>query len=289
MTAGVAACSRAESTGVVIVTASAMGNRSTDEGRPIDSSASANTGSLPLTGERTVPGIPAENYWFRRHEAAYEFALRYVAGRTVLEVGCGEGYGSARFASAARSVLGLDYDAHTVSHAAARYPEVAFVRANLAALPVPSGRVDVVASLQVVEHVWNHPEFIRESLRVLRPGGLFLVTTPNRMTFSPGSDTPENPFHTREFTAAELTDLLRSCGFSVNGVFGLHAGARLRALDVEHRGFVAAQLLRSPEVWSERLRQDVASVGTGDFAVCAAQVHSPDESLDLIVLACRPR
>ena len=152
-------------------------------------------------GERTVPGIPAENYWFRRHEAAYEFALPYVAGRSVLEVGCGEGYGTALLASSAGRVLGVDYDALTVAHAAASYPRASFVRANLAALPVPSASVDVLTTLQVVEHVWNHPEFVQECLRVLRPGGLLLVTTPNRLTFSPGLDEPVNPFHTREFTA----------------------------------------------------------------------------------------
>ena len=254
----------------------------------MDAPAPANTGYLPLTGERTGPGIAAENYWFRRHEAAYEVAVPYVAGRSVLEVGCGEGYGTALLASAAGRVLGVDYDALTVAHAAASYPQASFVRANLAALPVPSASVDVVATLQVIEHVWNHPEFVRECLRALRPGGLLLVTTPNRLTFSPDPDAPVNPFHTHEFTSAELTDLLSTCGFAIDRVLGLHAGPRLRALDTHYRGFVTAQLAAPPERWSERLRDDVAAVGTRDFAVLAADVHSVDESLDLVVLARRP-
>jgi SAM-dependent methyltransferase len=253
-----------------------------DESSPVD------RGALPLTGERTVPGIPAENYWFRRHEVAYEFALPYVAGRSVLEVGCGEGYGTALLAASASWVLGVDYDARTVAHAATSYPQASFVRANLAALPVPSASVDVLATLQVIEHVWNHPEFVRECLRTLRPGGLLLVTTPNRLTFSPGLDAPVNPFHTHEFTAAELTDLLDNCGFAIDTVYGLHAGDRLRALDADHDGFLAAQLAAAPEQWSQRLRADVAAVGTGDFAILAAEVHRVDESLDLLVLARRP-
>lgn len=247
-----------------------------------------NMGVLPLTGERTVPGIPEENYWLRRHEAAYEFALPYVAGRTVLEVGCGEGYGTALLASSAARVLGLDYDALTVAHAAASYPQALFVRASLAALPVPSASIDVLATLQVIEHVWNHPEFVGECARALRPGGLLLITTPNRLTFSPGLDAPVNPFHTREFSAAELTDLLTRCGFVIDTVFGLHAGARLRELDTDHRGFVTAQLAAPPGRWSQRLRDDVAAVGAAHFAILAADVHCVDESLDLVVLARRP-
>ena len=78
--------------------------------------------TLALTGERTLPGIPAENYWFRRHEAAYEALVPFCRGAVVLEAGCGEGYGAGRIAAVARSVVGLDYDAGTVAHVAAAYP-----------------------------------------------------------------------------------------------------------------------------------------------------------------------
>jgi SAM-dependent methyltransferase len=243
---------------------------------------------LPLTGERTVPGVPAENYWFRRHEAAYRFALPLVEQRTVLEVGCGEGYGTALLATAAARIVGMDYDTTTAAHAARTYPQAPFVRANLAALPVPSESIDVVATLQVIEHVWNHGEFVRECLRVLRPGGRLLVTTPNRLTFSPGLDEPVNPFHTKEFTAAELTDLLVRNGFSVERVYGLHAGRRLRELDARWDSFVAAQLASPPDAWDEALVRDVASIGPADFEIAAAGELQVDRSLDLVVLARRP-
>ncbi|MGH8961219.1 MAG: class I SAM-dependent methyltransferase [Jatrophihabitantaceae bacterium] len=247
-------------------------------------------GDLPLTGERTVPGVPAENYWFRRHEVAYEFAVPLVTGRSVLEIGCGEGYGTALLAASARRILGVDYDALTAAHAAATYPQARFVRANLAALPVRSATADVVVSLQVIEHVWNHQEFLRECLRVLRPGGALLVTTPNRLTFSPGLDEPVNPFHTKEFTAEELVTLLTACGFRIDAVYGLHAADRLRSLDARHGGsFAQAQLATPPAEWDEALRREVRSVGTVDFTVLAADVHEVDESLDLLVLARRPR
>ncbi len=256
----------------------------------MNESTAAHAGSLPLTGERTVPGIPAENYWFRRHENAYEYALDLVRDQRVLEVGCGEGYGTARFASVAAGIVGVDYDARTVAHAAKRYPQAWFVRGNLASLPVRSATLDVVVTLQVIEHVWNHPEFVRECVRALRPGGLLLVTTPNRLTFSPGLNEPVNPFHTKEFTSAELSALLDDCGLQVHFAGGLHAGTRLAELDAAHGGsLVAAQLANAPGSWSEQLRAAVASVVTDDFVVLDGAERDVDESLDLVTLATTPR
>ncbi|WP_304045414.1 bifunctional 2-polyprenyl-6-hydroxyphenol methylase/3-demethylubiquinol 3-O-methyltransferase UbiG [Jatrophihabitans endophyticus] len=241
---------------------------------------------LPLTGERTVPGVWHENYWFRRHEAAYAHACDLARGR-VLEVGCGEGYGTAMLAAGGASrVLGVDYDATAVAHAARRYTGADFVRANLAALPVRSAAFDVVATLQVIEHVWNHAEFVGECRRVLRPGGTLFVTTPNRLTFSPGLDAPVNPFHTHEFTADELVALLRGAGFAVERVAGLHAGPRLTALDATHGGsFVDAQLAAPPAAWDRSLRTDVESVTTSDFEAADAATRDVDRSLDLVVVA----
>lgn len=73
-------------------------------------------GGLPLTGERTVPGLPEENYWFRRHEVVYQYCAPMCAGQDVLEAGCGEGYGAALLAFTARRVVAVDYDAATVAH-----------------------------------------------------------------------------------------------------------------------------------------------------------------------------
>ena len=245
--------------------------------------------TLPLTGERTVPGIPEENYWFRRHEAAYAFILPYAQGRTVVEVGCGEGYGTALLAGVAERVLGVDYDAVTAAHAATTYAQPRFVLGNLAALPVASAVVDMLATLQVIEHVWDHPQFVRECHRALRPGGRLIVTTPNRLTFSPGAPEPVNPFHTKEFTADELVDVLARCGFAIEAVLGLHAGPRLRELDRAYGGsFVDAQLARPPADWPDGLLADVVSVHVEDFLVLGADAHDVDESLDLVVLARRP-
>ena len=126
----------------------------------------------------------------------------------MLEAGCGEGYGADLLADVARHVIGLDYDESAVAHVKARYPRVEMRHGNLAELPLPDGAVDVVVNFQVIEHLWDQPQFVAECLRVLRPGGVLMMSTPNRITFSPGRDTPINPFHTRELNAAELTELL---------------------------------------------------------------------------------
>jgi SAM-dependent methyltransferase len=250
--------------------------------------------ALPLTGERTIPGLAEENYWFRRHEVVYERLADRCAGRDVLEAGCGEGYGADLIADVARRVIGLDYDESAVAHVKARYPRVEMLHGNLASLPLPDAAVDVVVNFQVIEHLWDQGQFVTECLRVLRPGGLLLMSTPNRTTFSPGRDTPINPFHTRELNAAELTDLLTSAGFRIEGVYGVFHGRRLAELDARHGGsIIDAQIARAlaEAPWPADLLADVASVTTYDFDLVEADGRdSPDidESLDLVAIAVRP-
>ena len=135
--------------------------------------------ALPLTGERTVPGLAEENYWFRRHEVVYRALSGRCANRDVLEAGCGEGYGADLIASVARSVVAVDYDAATVAHVRAKYPRVKIAEGNLASLPTPDGSVDVVVNFQVIEHLWDQLQFVEECRRVLRPGGI--VSGPTQM------------------------------------------------------------------------------------------------------------
>jgi len=239
-----------------------------------------------LTGERTLPGVPGENYWFRRHEAAYAYLSGRLGGRRLLDVGTGEGYGAARLAGRFDTVVALDYDWAAVAGLGRRYPQLQAVQANLAALPLASSSLDAVTALQVVEHVWWCEQFLLECRRVLRTGGQLVLSTPNRLTFSPGlnrGQKPANPFHVREFDAEELVELVRAAGFGSIRLLGLHPATRLHHLDTRHEGgLVAAQLAREPASWPDRLQRDVASVTRADFTVRAEGI---EHCLDLMVLA----
>ena len=250
--------------------------------------------ALPLTGERTVPGLAEENYWFRRHEVVYQSLAARCSGRDVLEAGCGEGYGADLIADVANRVIGLDYDEAAVAHVRARYPRIEMRHGNLAELPLADASVDVVVNFQVIEHLWDQGQFVAECARVLRPSGLLLMSTPNRITFSPGRDAPINPFHTRELDAAEMSELLTDAGLRIEGVYGVFHGARLRDLDARHGGsIIDAQIARAiaNAPWPAELLADVESICTGDFDLIeTGSRNGPDidESLDLVAVAVRP-
>jgi SAM-dependent methyltransferase len=261
--------------------------------RPLDKTPDTDS-VLALTGERTIPGLDVENYWFRRHEVVYQQLVARCTGRDVLEAGCGEGYGADLIADVAQRVVAVDYDHTTVAHVRTRYPRVEVRHGNLADLPLPDESVDVVVNFQVIEHLWDQAQFVAECFRVLRPSGLLMVSTPNRITFSPGRDTPVNPFHTRELNAAELTEQLTDAGFAVQSMSGIFHGPRLTEMDDRHGGSIidaqiALALADAP--WPADLLADVAAVAADDFALIEAGIdaaHPIDDSLDLVAIAVRP-
>lgn len=234
---------------------------------------------LPLTGERTLPGVRGEEYWFARHEAAYRWIASAYAevlrDAVVVEAGSGEGYGAAILRDAgARAVVALEYDEAAAGHAASAYPDVATTRANLAAMPLADGSADAVVSLQVVEHLWDLRGFLRDCARLLRPGGLLVVTTPNRPVFSPGlgrGEKPTNPFHVEELDDEQLHDLLVDAGFADVVVHGLHHGRRIHAWEHEQgTGLVAAQVAAVLDPANDGARDVdafVATVTVDDFVV----------------------
>ena len=247
---------------------------------------------LTLTGERTAPGVPHENYWFRRHEAVYAAVPGFVPSSptVVVDAGSGEGYGASLLAQAftGAAVLGVDYDTSSCAHAAAAHtgPRTAYVQGLVTALPVAPEVADVVVSLQVVEHIWNPDGYLRELARVCRPGGVVVLSTPNRLTFSPGlgrRQRPANVFHCREYDADELVKSASRWApdLSATQVLGLRHGPRLRAWERRHGPLPVALAGSEPREWPTAVHEVVASVTAGDFELVAGPL---DECLDLVVV-----
>jgi SAM-dependent methyltransferase len=161
------------------------------------------------------------------------------------------------------------------------YPRVGVVRGNLATLPLADESVDVVANLQVIEHLWDQHGFLVECGRVLRPGGRLLVTTPNRITFSPGRDTPLNPFHTRELSPSELDGMLREADFAVESLRGLRHGPGIDDTIIERQ--VAVVL--GDNGWPDDLLTEVEAITAADFVITGDDL---DGSLDLVAVAVKP-
>ena len=178
-------------------------------GPPEAAAVAATSASLEFTGERFVPGAPGEiahEHWHR-----YAFARPLTAGRRVVDVACGEGYGSALLARDAQDVVGVDLDPATVAHAAAAYraPNLRFAVGSATALPLRDAAVDAVVSFETIEHLPREAQaaMIAEFARVLSPRGFLVISSPNRPQYSEARDY-RNPFHLHELDRDELTALL---------------------------------------------------------------------------------
>ncbi len=189
---------------------------------------------LELTGERTLPDLPAENYWFQRHLVVYRWIAERCRGLDVVDMACGEGYGTDVLALRAARVTGVDANPEAHEHARAKYtrPGVRFVRDLVDRFPEPC---DAVVFLQTIEHL-NEPEGALEHFRsVLRPGGVAYVSTPNVLTLAPeGAEHSGNPWHVHEYRAEEFRELCES-HFDEVRLLGLFHARLLRAHELALR------------------------------------------------------
>ncbi|WP_445146021.1 glycosyltransferase [Dyella sp. Tek66A03] len=165
---------------------------------------------MEFTGERFLPTEAGEI----RHEHLHRYAWcrPLVIGKVVLDIACGEGYGSAILArGGASSVIGVDISPQTVEHAAKTYAGIEgleYREGNAAAIPLPDSCVDVVVSFETIEHHDQHLEMMSELRRVLRPGGLLIMSSPNRPVYTDKAG-HHNEFHVKELDFSEFDELLR--------------------------------------------------------------------------------
>lgn len=162
-----------------------------------------------FTGERVIPGQVEDDLW-AEHIARYAFAARLAAGKRVLDLGCGTGYGTAVLADSATEAVGVDIAAEAIDYASAHYPAAHFIRAPATELPFSDAAFDLVTSFELIEHLSDYRTLLAQARRVLHPAGLFVVSTPNKLYYAEarGASGP-NPFHAHEFEYAEYVAALR--------------------------------------------------------------------------------
>ncbi len=182
---------------------------------------------LALTGERTLPDVPEENYWFRRHLVVYQWIAERTRGKRVVDMAFGEGYGSDVLAQTAAHVTGVDANPEAFEHACARYvrPNLRFERSLVEVYAEPC---DAVVFLQTIEHVRNPDEVLEHFKSMLEPGGVAYISTPNLLTLAPeGAEKSENPWHIKEYRAEEFRALC-DAHFAHVELFSLHHARMLR-------------------------------------------------------------
>jgi len=250
---------------------------------------------LALTGERTLPDVPAENYWFRRHLVVYEWIAARVRGQRVIDMACGEGYGSAVLARVAASVVGVDANPEAHEHARLKYenpahPNLRFARELVTAF---SERADAVVFLQTIEHLPQPGDALAHFRSLLEPGGSVFVSTPNVLTLAPkGAPRSDNPWHVHEYRFEEFERLCRE-HFADVQVYGLFHARKLRAHELAlrlgwDRLHAGVGLTRRFYDWF------TPAIATGDFALrpavggtTTAREVDMARALDFLAV-CRP-
>jgi SAM-dependent methyltransferase len=234
---------------------------------------------LRLTGERTMPDVPAENYWYRRHLAVYQWVAARCAGLRVVDMACGEGYGTDVLGRRARFVTGVDANPEAHEHARLKYerPGVRFVRDLVERY---GEECDAVVFLQTIEHVERPVEVLRHFRSMLRPGGAAYVSTPNVLTLAPpGAAKSDNPWHLREYRAEDFRALCASAFERVELLGLFHAGKlRLHELALRAGWDRVHPALGVTRAFYDRFTPAIAA---GDFALRHGDL---DRALDFVAV-----
>jgi SAM-dependent methyltransferase len=159
----------------------------------------------------------------RDHLERYAFALDFAPGKRILDIGCAFGYGSAKLAAVAQDVQAIDLYEEAVQSAMQQYqrPNLRFSIMDGCNLQFPDASFDMVVSFEVIEHVEKPQAFLHEIRRVLRPGGIAVLSTPNGLV-SAANGKLSDPTHLREYSPTEFETELHTAGFSDITLQGQH-------------------------------------------------------------------
>ncbi len=240
---------------------------------------------LALTGERTLPDVPEENYWYRRHLVVYEWIAQRIRGLSAIDMACGEGYGADVLARAASSVIGVDANPEAHEHARLRYtrPNLRYVRDLVDRFSEPA---DAIVFLQTIEHLEDPGSVLEHFRSLVGEHGSVFVSTPNVLTLAPrGAARSDNPWHVHEYRRAEF-ERLCSAHFTTVELYGLFHARKLRAHELALRlGWDSVH----PRLGLTRRFYDrfTPAIAASDFRLRAADDADMDRALDFIAV-CRP-
>ncbi len=249
------------------------------------------------TTEITSDQIPSDNPLHQRLLKAYFVAAPFVKGKT-LELGCGEGRGVEIIAENAETYLALDKIPQVINNLSEKFPDLEFRQSVFPPVDLPDNSFDTIVSFQVIEHIQDDHLFLKEMARILKPGGVAMISTPNnKMTLS------RNPWHIREYVADSLTEIAENYFSKVEmkGIAGsdrvlrYHEKNRIAVnnimkwdvLDLQHR--LPAWVLRKPyEILNRRNRNNLKD-GNDELVLSINQddyfLRDQDESnLDLFAI-----
>ena len=235
---------------------------------------------LELTGERTLPDVPEENYWFQRHLVVYEWIRRRVGGLRVSDMACGEGYGSDVLSRSAASVVGVDANPEAHEHARARYsrPGLRFERNMIQLFAEPA---DAVVFLQTIEHVQDPDELLEHFRRI---SDVAYISTPNVLTLAPpGAERSGNPWHVHEYRAEEFRALVERHYGHVE-LLGLFHARKLRAHELAIRHARWDDIHARIGITKRFYDRFIPAISVRDFAL---RGDGLDRALDFVAV-CRP-
>jgi 2-polyprenyl-3-methyl-5-hydroxy-6-metoxy-1,4-benzoquinol methylase len=232
------------------------------------------------TGERMIPTEEGEvSIVFARHNLTYEYALQFAEGKSVLDAGCGTGYGSYMLASRAQHVCGIDISSDAIDYCRAHYhaANLEFLQRDVTRLSFRD-EFDVAVSFQVIEHLPDPDAFIRTLGQAVIPGGTIMLATPN--VRRPRTGDAANPFHCSEMNYAELHALLAR-HFSSFRILGIANAKRnpLRTLVYRSPLYTLGKLLRRGSMVKKMANK---TLGLTNFRVISEHVDA--EALDLIAV-----